>query len=499
MRVGLMAFDLEADSCIKADVLGMWTSLRRRGVESYLFTSTGESSLPLRTMHYADMWLRLQQPDDLLIYHCRSPQDRDLQEIRRLQCRVAVRYHSDLPSKLLIQHSASLVRRVRRGQELLFELSEAPVCAWLTDCKSDSAGLLQQGIHPDDLVCLPPFRNTAGLIDLPDHSGIMASLAGAAFNILAVGALHPGAGYEVMFESFARSLATGRVDLKLHVVGSHDPQFRNYIDRLASIIDRHAMGEYVVLYGDVSASAYATLLRHCNVFWTASQLDAFEFPVVDALAFGLPVLAARTATHTETCGEAAVYADTYHDFAAALDDLANDGRDGARLGQCGLRRYDAMFQEAVIDQRFELFIKSLGTGTVEEIPASSLDASGAWFGMPGSKELIHLALAVSDPLPQDALKGRDRRLDFIDWILREGWQRSVEIKTYLSSADFVRYSAQIRLPPGTAHFTPAMRLVWSFCRFANATFRLRSPDSIQGYGRWFAREATTRYGPFSGV
>ncbi len=75
----------------------------------------------------------------------------------------------------------------------------------------------------------------------------------------------------------------------------------------ADLIDRVGAHEDIAMLGSVHYDKLHRLYRLCDVFICPSYSESFGHPLVEAMAMGLPVVAADMSVHREVCGEAAVY------------------------------------------------------------------------------------------------------------------------------------------------------------------------------------------------
>jgi glycosyltransferase involved in cell wall biosynthesis len=73
----------------------------------------------------------------------------------------------------------------------------------------------------------------------------------------------------------------------------------------------------VINLGRVPEGALAELYRRADVFFFPSLCESFGFPLVEAMGYGLPIVAADTAINREMCGEAALYYPPFDSVAAA--------------------------------------------------------------------------------------------------------------------------------------------------------------------------------------
>jgi glycosyltransferase involved in cell wall biosynthesis len=493
MRIGLMTPGLSAHDAVSNDVVGMHARIEARGFDTYIFTASGGSTTALPTYHYADASWLLDDSDDLMLYHYCTWDVAAMKELRRLRCRLVIKYHNVTPSTYMAPYSVDFANGTRRGREALAELVELPVALFLSDSAFNAEELARFGVPPHRSLVVPPFHVTADLLGRPDDPSFVARLSSYANNILAVGRLVPNKGYDLMLRAFAELLRQVPSNTHLHIAGLQDPRLRLYLDQLQEIINTEGIRDDVTFHGEVTPGELATLYRHADVFWTSSQHEGFCVPAVEAMAFTKPILSSRMGALPETCGTAALYAHTPIEFTRILATMLVDDESRIKLGREGRRRYLELFDIRHVTKHFTDALDRIEANDVERVIASSLSTVGEWFGLPHADRLIQAALQVCDPLPSDALDGRDRRMDFLDWVLREGWRRCDEVARYLRSEEFRLYANQIEVPLAAAHLSPMMRLVWQFSRFAQSSFDLRLPEEVQCFANWYAREWTDQF------
>jgi glycosyltransferase involved in cell wall biosynthesis len=105
---------------------------------------------------------------------------------------------------------------------------------------------------------------------------------------------------------------------------------------------------------DVERRAYASLpelYRSSDVFVFPSYTESFGHPLVEAMASGLPVVAADVPVNREMCGDAALYFRTFDpdDFAATIERVTGDAALYARLREEGLARAREFTWERHVD------------------------------------------------------------------------------------------------------------------------------------------------------
>ncbi len=85
----------------------------------------------------------------------------------------------------------------------------------------------------------------------------------------------------------------------------------------ARLIDELGVRDRIAMLGPVPYGRLHHLYQLCEAFVCPSYSESFGHPLVEAMASGLPVIAANLPVHREICGEAAVYFETFDERALA--------------------------------------------------------------------------------------------------------------------------------------------------------------------------------------
>jgi glycosyltransferase involved in cell wall biosynthesis len=144
--------------------------------------------------------------------------------------------------------------------------------------------------------------------------------------------------FMLLLEAFAQSgLAK---EYRLVAVGGGSPSVEEQ-----SRISQLAATDRVSLIPKANDPALADLYRNAALFVYPSLYEGFGFPPLEAMSLGCPVLANRTSSLPEICGEAAFYFESQDptELADALKATLADGdglREKRRLGYEQVRLYD---------------------------------------------------------------------------------------------------------------------------------------------------------------
>ncbi len=121
--------------------------------------------------------------------------------------------------------------------------------------------------------------------------------------------------------------------------------YGGYDATLASkLIDQLGVRDRIAMLGEVPYDRLAELYRQADLFVCPSYSESFGHPMLEAMASGVPVVAANLPVHREICGEASLYFDTFDEKELAREcvrvltdpDLADTLR---TRGEAEIRRF----------------------------------------------------------------------------------------------------------------------------------------------------------------
>ncbi len=100
--------------------------------------------------------------------------------------------------------------------------------------------------------------------------------------------------------------------------------------RYLAFIGRHGLGDRVKMLGRIPHNAVHHVYRAADLFVYPSLCESFGFPQVEAMASGLPIVAADRPVNREMCGGAAVYYPAEDGAALAREIVGLAGDDARR-------------------------------------------------------------------------------------------------------------------------------------------------------------------------
>ena len=153
--------------------------------------------------------------------------------------------------------------------------------------------------------------------------------------ILFVGTLERRKNVTTLVEAFAR--VAEEFDLQCVMVGK--PGFG--FSEIRSSIEHRSCRERYILAGFVTDEELAWLYAHAELFAFPSWYEGFGTPLVEAMCFGLPIVASRIPSTEEVAAGAAVYYDSPPDhdaLAGKIIDVLNSPELRRGLGLSGKQR-----------------------------------------------------------------------------------------------------------------------------------------------------------------
>lgn len=146
----------------------------------------------------------------------------------------------------------------------------------------------------------------------------------------------------------------------LIVVGNLDWKGREILDGAA----RCASAASIAYRGYVSNEELSTLYRNAAAFVYLSHYEGFGLPVLEAMAHGCPVVAARTSSLPEVAGEAALLVDpdNVEEIASAMERCASSPELRSDLVRRGYERASRFTWEKTAEETLNVYRRVAGDG-----------------------------------------------------------------------------------------------------------------------------------------
>ncbi|MCL5439112.1 MAG: glycosyltransferase family 4 protein [Patescibacteria group bacterium] len=153
--------------------------------------------------------------------------------------------------------------------------------------------------------------------------------------ILYVGNAHPHKNVESLILAM-KKINEKNKELKLVLIGSDD----FFYQKLKRFIKKEGLDKKVVVTGDLKNSGLATYYKNAESFVTASKIEGFGIPALEAMSVGCPAIVSDIPVFHEIYGEAAIYfnQNDSKDISNKIFDLISDKSKKEELIKKGYRR-----------------------------------------------------------------------------------------------------------------------------------------------------------------
>lgn len=318
-----------------------------------LLAERGPSGLYARYIH-PDMEDRFEFPEarpapvsaapegDVIVYHASIGEPTLREFLQDGPARLVVNYHNISPAEAFRPYDPQFAGRLEAGRAEVAALAERAVLA-LANSAYSAAELTAMGYAQ---VRVAPL--------IPDWDRLLAAAAPADVQhrvdtfsegpvVLFVGQLLPHKRPDLLVQAVHVLTTYLRGDARLVMVGA--ARLSRYEQALRTAIAELNLERSVELTGAVSDGELAAWYRRADVFVTATEHEGLGVPLVEAMAFGVPVVARELAAVPETVGSAGLLlpAEGSSVLAAeAVDRVLDDEALRRSMIRLGRHRLDAL-------------------------------------------------------------------------------------------------------------------------------------------------------------
>ena len=215
-------------------------------------------------------------------------------------------YHNITPAGLFGSWVPWATEEAETGLRQLKILAGAS-CYGFADSAFNECDLKAAGMPGERTLVVPPLFDTEALASRVDDE--LAELRrserrGGGADWLFVGRVTPSKAQHDLIKALAFFKQVYDPAARLHLVGtSMGDDYPRALERFAR---RIGLGDAVRLTGSVSREALAAYYATSDVFVSASEHEGFCVPIIEAMQFGLPVVAFRAGAVPDTAGNGAL-------------------------------------------------------------------------------------------------------------------------------------------------------------------------------------------------
>lgn len=273
------------------------------GMPSHIFARFVEPALGGR-VHALEEYQTVAggDPSNVLLYHASIGQAEVTRFLHARPERLALVYHNMSPAAPFAPYDPVFATLLEEGRRELRSLRDRTVLA-LADSSFNAADLESlgyQGVLVSPLIIEP--RRLQGVVPHAETVRWQGAIDGKV--LLFVGQLLPHKQPHVLLQAFHALVTYLLPEAHLFLVGA--PRLTRYKEALQSYIEELNLTHCGIIKSPVSPEELAAYYRRADAFVTLSEHEGFCVPLIEAMAFGKPIVARGAAAVPETVGDAAL-------------------------------------------------------------------------------------------------------------------------------------------------------------------------------------------------
>lgn len=266
--------------------------------------------------------------------------------------------HNVTPASFFEPWDAPIAAELAQGSEQLDRLARRARLG-IGVSAFNGADLRRRGCERVEVV--PPLLDldaTTGEVDRLALDRLAGAREPGGADWLAVGRISPNKAQHELVKALALYRRLYDEQARLHLVGTSSSwHYQRALRRLVHELD---LDQAVSMPGSVTVQELRAHYQSADVLVSASEHEGFGFPLVEAMAAGVPVVAVGEAAVPETVGDAGILIPARRPavFAAAVHSVTDDLALRGRVVAAGARRA-AEFAPDRIGPRLETLLRSV--------------------------------------------------------------------------------------------------------------------------------------------
>lgn len=312
MRVLQLLPTIAAGDAVSNDAVAIDKVLRSMGYKTEIFAENIDKRLPSGTASHISRMPRLTQSDTVL-YHLSTGTELNF-SLGKLKAKKGIIYHNITPSYFFRPYNGDLTELLDYGRKGAAYLADkADFC--MADSEYNKKELIELGYKCDISVrpILIPFTDYSSK---PNPDILKKYDSDGYVNFLFVGRVAPNKKHEDMIRTFCCYQKYCNPKSRLIFVGSWQGT-ELYYKRLQRYINALEVPN-VIFTGHVSFAQLIAYYQVADVFLCMSEHEGFCVPLVEAMYFGVPIIAYDSCAVSDTLGGSGILLKDKNPLEAAL-------------------------------------------------------------------------------------------------------------------------------------------------------------------------------------
>ncbi len=318
MRIIQMLPTLSFGDAVGNHTLALYKLLKENGIDTAIYAKNIDKRVKQSGVHKLEKYK--DSPDTIILYHL-SIGDELNTRIKSFRARIIINYHNITPGVFFEPYNAAAKKICDNGERDVQALYKTPLSC-ICDSKFNMQELQKYGYRCPmvDIPILIPFedyKKTPGKKVIKKYSDGWT-------NIVFTGRVAPNKKQEDLMEAFYYYNTYINPKSRLILVGSYSPT-DNYFRKLRAYKEQLEM-ENVIFTGQIPFADILAYYKIADVFLCLSEHEGFCVPLVEAMEFGVPVVAYNSTAIGDTLGGSALLLDNKDPrvVAEAINKLVTD-------------------------------------------------------------------------------------------------------------------------------------------------------------------------------
>lgn len=340
MRIIQVLPVLSYGDAVGSDTLAIRKVIREMGIETEIrYTDRMDNRFPAGTALPLD---RKPGPgrDDVLLYHACTGAPINF-ELPRYKGKKVMVYHNITPPEFFRKFCPEISKIQEYAYEGIRYLADK-VDYCIADSEYNRQDLLKMGYRCPIDVCpiLIPYEDYRAE---PDAGTVQRMREDGKTNLLFVGRIAPNKKQEDVIRAFCRYRQRYNPDSRLILIGSAGGTDA-YLEALKAYARQLGLEDNVVFPGHIRFDEILAYYRTADAFVCMSEHEGFCVPLIEAMLFGVPIVAFRASAVPDTLGKGGLLLENKDPeyAAAAIDRIIRDGKlqEALKRAQAGvLKRF----------------------------------------------------------------------------------------------------------------------------------------------------------------
>jgi glycosyltransferase involved in cell wall biosynthesis len=352
-RVHILVPTFQPNDAVGNDAAGMYYFLKSAGYDARLYAQHIHAAYSSITTQAGgandDAW---DDPNALLIYHHAIDWEMGEKILARTKNKIVIKYHNVTPPEFFSNYSEFYYWACVRGKEATARLAKLPDTLIWGDSQYNADEFVHLGVDPSRCRVVAPIHRIEDLTNEP-FDNVVNGVFRDTCNVLFVGGMRPNKGHAKALETLVALRERTSLPVRMLLVGNFDANLSSYTDDLHEYMKHLNVSDEVFFARSVTPSQLRAYYMVSSAFLCVSEHEGFCVPLVEAMAFRVPIVAWATTAVGETAGGCGHIHDKFDpdELAGSIAEIIENPELAREFSHKGRKRYEDVFHIRAIERK----------------------------------------------------------------------------------------------------------------------------------------------------